>query len=77
MRKIELNFNEDQILHGNYQQLFQAIGRISWRAMDGYETVRIFNDGKNDLIAYYEGTWGKFVMGAVWREESKEYTFHS
>ena len=43
-----------------------------------YQTVNIFSDGPADfIITFVDDDGAKFVMGAVWRESSKEFTFHS
>lgn len=76
-RTVEINVDLDRVKHENNQQLQQAIGRLSlWGPT--LQTVRIFNDGDNDLIAVYlDNDVRRYVIGAVWRPESNEYTFHS
>jgi len=80
MRTVELHYDEEQLMDVPTMQLQQAIGRLSLWAYSGYPKVRIYNDGKNDLIAFYTDTNDdsiRYTIGAVWRPESKEYTFHS
>jgi hypothetical protein len=80
MRTVELHYDEEKLAEVPTMQLQQAIGRLSIWAYSGYPRVRICNDGKNDLIAFYtdaNDVSSRFTIGAVWRPESKEYTFHS
>ena len=51
---------------------------VDWSKSD-YNLVKILNDGKDNMIAYYLNTknGAKFEMGAVWRKETNKFTFHS
>ncbi len=56
----------------------KAIAYLTTWAMDSYTEVDIYEDGGNDLVACYScETDRKYIIGAVWRKESGEYTFHS
>ena len=62
-------------------QLKQAIGYlVSW-GIDGYSVVDIRRDGKTDLLAVYYNLRTpadrRFVIGAVWSDSTKSYSFHS
>jgi len=44
----------------------------------GYETVDIYDDGPKDFYITFKDNGGhRFVMGAIWREAEKRFTFHS
>ena len=79
MRTIELHLDEERIKHDNREQLSAAIGYLAYWACQAFQNVRIYNDRDNDLIAYYKNTdtGRSYVIGAVWREASNEYSFHS
>lgn len=79
MRTIELHLDEERIKHDNRKQLSIAIGYLASWNLSGYDNVSIYNDGDNDLIATYASTetGRSYVIGAVWRESSQEYSFHS
>ncbi|NDD55373.1 hypothetical protein EBZ39_16185 [bacterium] len=74
---IELARNTDHV------DLTETIGYLcTWGITGNYDTVRIFMDwhSKTDLVALYTSTENperKYVMGAIWREESNKFTFHS
>jgi hypothetical protein len=74
---LELARNTDHV------DLTETIGYLcTWGIRGGYDTVRIFMDlhSKTDLVALYTFTDDptcKYVMGAIWREESNKFTFHS
>jgi len=74
---LELARNTDHV------DLTETIGYLcTWGITGGYDTVRIFMDlhSKTDLVALYTFTDDptyKYVMGAIWREESNKFTFHS
>jgi len=80
MRTVELHYEEERLVEVPTIQLQQAIGRLSIWAYSGYDKVSVYSDGKNDLIAHYidlNDSDHRYTIGAVWRPESKEYTFHS
>ena len=80
-RQVELNLSSEDMIQiaesiGTWDKLWQAIGYLSSWNMS-YPTVRIFRDGKDDLVAAYfkeDGERG-YVIGAVWHGE--HYGFHS
>jgi len=82
-RTIAYHFDGDQFRDVPGDQFLQAIGYLSWWGGSAYDLVDIHKDSlstKNmDLIAYYSNSKddSKFVLGAVWRKDMKEYTFHS
>jgi hypothetical protein len=79
MRTITLNIDMGKLEDAPDLNIQAAIGRLAVWALDGYAQVTISNDGRNDLIAtYVDYTRArKFTIGAVWRFDSQEYTFHS
>jgi hypothetical protein len=74
--KIDL---DTTILPDNQEQINKAMVRLIHWGSDSYPEVAIYNDGKNDMVAVYFSEAGerRYVIGAVWRPESNEYTFHS
>ena len=60
-------------------QIAEAIKRYTSWGFDNYDTVNIFNDGKNDMIGCFSDSKGsqKFTMGAVWHPKERIYTYHS
>ena len=73
MRTIEINITEDTLPPVDQKEVQDAIGRLSMWALDQFDTVKIYNDGKFDLVANYsrsDNAACKYVIGA-------EYTFHS
>jgi len=84
MRTIELHLDRDDI-----EQLIKdtapgaldgAITRFNLWGLGGYDSVKVFRDGKDsDLIAVYTGSGGtyRFVMGAVYDAKAGTYSFHS
>lgn len=80
-RTIEITFQEDPKIYKEFiHQAQKAIGRLSLWGIDGYDKVTIWPDGKGlDFIAHYENTQNssKYTIGAIWREDTKEYSFHS
>lgn len=78
MRTVELHLDIDRI-QAPVLKVQQAIGRLSMWGEGSFPTVKIFNDGDNDMVATYHDSEGvrKYVIGAVWRPSSNEYTFHS
>ncbi len=80
MRTVELNIDMEKIHHPEVKELSYTIGYLSTWALERFPIVKIYNDMIDDLTAYYykEGKEKPaYVIGAVWRESSKEYTFHS
>lgn len=77
MRKIELELSNEFKDYCPQAELFKAVGRLSVWALDKFDTVKICEDGKTDLIAYYTATTSeaKYIIGAVWR--GNEFSFHS
>lgn len=76
-RSVGLDIDLERIDHDEIEALYKAVGRLIFWAPDRYPTVNIYNDGINDLIAYYSNTGEqtRYVIGAVWRVD--RYTFHS
>jgi hypothetical protein len=75
MRKITLNFDQESAPNARL-----ALGYLATWALDGYDTVDVFLDGGDDLVAVYKDSASpgkKYVIGAVWREERNEFSFHS
>lgn len=65
-------------------ELTEAMGYFAtWGLTStGYDTVNIHRDwhDKTDLVAIYtckDNPTSRFTMGAVWRNERKQFTFHS
>lgn len=80
MRIVELYYDEEQLMDVPDLEIQRAIGRMSLWSLNRYEKVRIFHDRGKDLIAHYidlNDSDNRYTIGAVWRPESKEYTFHS
>lgn len=60
-----------------WDKLWYAIGYLSGWSADTYPTVRIYRDGKTDIVAVYlkgDNELG-YVIGAVWHDD--HYGFHS
>lgn len=69
MRTVEIY--ADKVDNEDY---LRALGYLS--SYSSYDTVKIYNDGKNDLIAhYFRGDKYQFTIGAIFREG--KYEFHS
>jgi hypothetical protein len=81
---LELARNTDHVY------LTETIGYLStWGiTANRYNTVHIYMDwhSKTDLVAHYsndeetqatKGKYQRFTMGAVWRKDKGEFTFHS
>ena len=84
MRTIELHLDSDdleQLIQNTAPgALYGAITRFNLWGLGGYDSVKIFRDGKDsDLIAVYTGSSGssRFVMGAVYDAKAGTYSFHS
>lgn len=62
-----------------YDELYRAIGRLSMWSLESFPKCIISNDGLTDLVAVYlnEEDRKRFVIGAIWRDKEKQYTFHS
>ena len=65
-------------------ELLEAIGYFTTWGLTSmnYDTVNIHRDwhDKTDLVAIYTDTanpGNRFTMGSVWRNERKQFTFHS
>ncbi len=58
-----------------------AMGRLVTWAIDGYDRVDIYGDkAVQGFVAHYTSTTDPkktYTIGAVWREEAQEFTFHS
>lgn len=93
MRKVSIHLDLEKLPKNNVE-VSKAVGYLSMWAFpekEGapYDTVEIYNDGRNDLIAYFGSTVNKeytYTMGAVWRSsgtqgqygtEEGEFTFHT
>ncbi len=78
MRTVTINLPEDFIL--NKAAIF-ALGRSAAWALQEFPICNIYHDGKRDMVAVYQRTAEQngpsYVIGAVYREESDEYSFHS
>lgn len=75
-RTVEIFIDDERLIDVTRKELDTAIGYLSNWGRQRFPICRIYNDGKNDLIAvYFEGERGGFTIGAVWR--GSEYTFHS
>lgn len=75
-RTVEIFIDDERLTEVSRKELDTAIGYLSNWGRQRFPICRIYNDGKNDLIAvYFEGERGGFTIGAVWR--GSEYTFHS
>ena len=82
MRTIELHLDEydlEQLINGKAPGVLdRAITRLTTWGLGGYDSVKVFRDGKDsDLIAVYTGSGGRFVMGAVYDKDADTYSFHS
>jgi hypothetical protein len=78
MRIVIINLTEEESPSVPLQELHKAVGRLSVWALNSYDTVNIWSDGKEDLIAIYthsDESNKKYAIGAVWR--GAEYTFNS
>ena len=61
-------------------QLKQAIGYLSLWGFPSFPVVDIHPDGKTDLLAVYTDPARpdrRYVIGAVWSDSTKSYSFHS
>jgi hypothetical protein len=76
-RNITINIDELNLPDVPKKELHTAIGRLSVWALDDYDIVKIYKDGKTDLTARYfkSDNTGEYTIGAVWR--GNEFTFHS
>lgn len=87
MRNIELLFGTvDYMTYGweHGTEFHEAVGYLSTWNIDGYPFVRIMFDARHcEFIATYwsdkpeDGKRPDYVIGAIWREESKRFSFHS
>lgn len=60
------------------KELAPVLARAAQWGRPSYQTVNIFSDGRDDfVITFMDDSGSRFVMGAVWRESTKEFTFHS
>jgi hypothetical protein len=59
--------------------VFEAVGYLSAWSVEGFGHVEIITDRDGDLTAYYSQTEGdrEYVIGAVYREESRLFSYHS
>lgn len=80
MRTIELYILPDErsqmVEISNWDKLWEAIGYLgTWNL--SYPIVRIYRDGKTDLVAAYFDADGnrQYTIGAVWHGD--HYGFHS
>lgn len=63
-------------------ELTEAIGYLATWGMTGtgFNKVQIRITDKCDLLAYYtdtENAPSHFIMGGIWHNDTKKYTFHS
>lgn len=79
MRNITIHSEDDSLIRGKGEKIFEAIGFLCSYGMSGYTTVDIYPVGERDLIACYKTADEKrrFTMGAIWRESEGKYSFHS
>lgn len=78
MRTIRLNFDADAV--ERLANVKSAIARLALWAFNTYPVVEIHRDGGTDLIAVYSDPSNldrRYVIGAVWSDSTKSYSFHS
>lgn len=77
--RIQVDVDMEQMPNVPIEKIEQVIGQIIVRfSRFNCDTVRIMNDKKNNLICFFRKDGNtKFVLGAIWRNENKEFTFHS
>ena len=73
MRTVEMKFEMPDA------DVSEAIAYFTMWSYTSFDKVTICNNGENDLIAYYSQSDGErhYVIGAVYREELGNYSFHS
>ena len=73
-RTVEIYIDFEHIEGPTKKDVESAVGYFAlWST---YPTCKIYNDGKDDLIAvYFDGDVRKYVIGAVWC--GTEYSYHS
>lgn len=75
-RTVEIFIDDERLIDVTRKELDTAIGYLANWGRQRFPICRIYNDGKNDLVAvYFEGERRGYTIGAVWR--GTEYTFHS
>ena len=71
--------NYEYLPYDAVYQIANVFKRYAAYALDAFDTVRICNDGKNNMVATFSQSKGdgKFTMGAVWSEKERIFTYHS
>lgn len=66
------------------EEMFRAIGYLSHWGASKYDEVLLARDRDDslDIIAYYydskkNGEMAGYVIGAIWNESIKKYSYHS
>lgn len=86
MRTTIINIDPDEyreLAHNtDIVELTEAIGYLATWGMagTGYDTVKIRMADAYDLLAYYtceDNPSSYFIMGGVWHDDTKKFTFHS
>lgn len=78
-RNVNMNIDTDRLPDVTRGEMQRTVGYLATWGLSRFSEVSISNDGTNNLIAGYSNQEGEvgFVIGAVWRENDQEYTFHS
>lgn len=73
-RTVEIHIDFGRLTGPTMEDVESAVGYfVLWST---YPTCKIYNDGKDDLIAvYFDGDVRKYAIGAIWR--GTEYSYHS
>lgn len=57
-----------------------AINYLTLWAIPSYPVVDIYHDGDRDFLAVYsdpQDAKQKYVIGAIWHDDTKSFSFHS
>jgi len=77
--KINLNIDTEKMMDVPDEKIEQVIGQIICRfARWKCDELSILSEGHNNLYCqFWQEGKVKLVMGAIWRTENQEFTFHT
>lgn len=80
-REVILSLDLEKLKGRDERETYKAIGYLSTWAIEAFQKVRIFTTHDNMIMAQYSTTDSGgdryYVIGAVWNEKERTYSFHS
>lgn len=76
---VDINIDTSQLPNVPIEKIERVIGQIFCRFTRwNCDKLQVISEGNNNLYCqFWDGDEIKITMGAIWREENQEFTFHT